>query len=69
MSEIGACFSEPPLRLEGSVHGQSEAHQEKTEVALTPWPPCAARRPRRPVRQRGRTALAGKRRRHYVAQS
>ena len=28
MSEIGACFSEPPLRLEGSVHGQSEAPRE-----------------------------------------
>ena len=42
-------FRSPSLRLEGSVHGQSEAHQEKTEMALTPWPPCAARRPRRPA--------------------
>ena len=29
MSEIGACFSEPPLRLEGSVHGQSEASTKR----------------------------------------
>ena len=43
-------FFGAPTSIRGfSTWPKWSKHQEKTELALTPWPPCAARRPRRPA--------------------